>query len=85
MVDLDSDVGAYEADVLQEGIVLLADPGLLVVAGDVVPVDAVVVELVENGQAVLGGAVLEGFSVVGLGFANTGKEKKVFYFCMAVF
>jgi len=32
---------------------VLADDGLFVVAGDVVPLDAVVVEVVENRQAVL--------------------------------
>ena len=32
---------------------VLADDGLLVVAGDVVPLDAVVVEVVEHGQAEL--------------------------------
>jgi len=31
----------------------LADDGLVVVAGDVVPLDAVVVDVVENPQAVL--------------------------------
>ena len=46
----------------------LANGGLLVVAGDVVPLDIVVVEVVEHGQTDLVlGAVLVVVSVVGLG------------------
>lgn len=40
------------------------------VAGDVVPVNAVVVELIQNGQAVFGGAALLRLTVVRLGFAD---------------
>lgn len=36
------------------------------VAGNVVPVDAVIVELVEEGQTVLGGSVLLELTIVGL-------------------
>ena len=39
---------------------VLADDGLLVVAADVVPLDAVPVEVVEDGHARLGLAVLKG-------------------------
>ena len=46
----------------------LADGGLLVVAGDVVPLDAVGVEVVEDAQAGLGvGVVAVLVPVVGLG------------------
>lgn len=65
--DLDAQIGICVAHVLQQSIVLLADEGLLVVAGHVVPVDTVVVELVQQGQAVLGCAVLLELTVIGLG------------------
>lgn len=71
---LKTDVGVGEANVLQERVVFLADPGFLVVAGHVVPVDAVVVELIEHGQAVFGCAVLDGLAVVGLRFANAAEN-----------
>lgn len=43
---LDPEVGVGVTDVFEEGVVLLADEGLAVVAGHVVPVHAVVVEVV---------------------------------------
>ena len=56
---------------------LLAHGGLLVVAGHVVPLDPVRVEVVEDGEAGLGaGRVLASSAVVGLGQA--GAEGKIF-------
>ena len=56
----------------------LANGGLLVVAGDVVPLDVVVVEVVEHGQADLVlGSVLVVVSVVGLGQLLLGPEIKL--------
>ena len=43
------------------------------VAGDVVPVDTVVVELVQDGQAVLGGTALDSLTVVRLRFSNAAR------------
>lgn len=49
MVDvLDSQVGICVAHVLEEGIIFLAHPRFHVVAGNIVPVDAVVVEVIEH-------------------------------------
>ena len=45
------------ARVLQESLVVLTERGLLVVAGDVVPGDAVLVDAVQQTQARLGGTV----------------------------
>lgn len=59
-------MGVGVAHIFEKGIVFLADEGLLVVAGNIVPVDAVIVELVEEGQTVLGGSVLLELTVVGL-------------------
>jgi len=44
-------------DELEEGLVILADVWLLVVAGDVMPLDAILVEIVEHSQAGLGSLV----------------------------
>ena len=57
----------------------LANRGLLVVASDVVPLDVVVVEVVEHGQADLVlGAVLIVVSVIGLGQLLLRPEIKIF-------
>ena len=48
----------------------LADDGLLVVAGDVVPLDAVLVEVVEDGQTVLDAILM----VVRLGAASAAGQ-----------
>lgn len=74
---LNAQVGICVADVLQEGVVLLADEGLLVMAGNIVPVDTVIVELVQQGQAVLRGAVLLEFTVVGLGQADSAGGRPI--------
>ena len=56
---------------------ILTDDWLLVVAGHVVPLDPVRVEVVEDGEAGLGaGRVLASSAVVGLGQA--GAEGKIF-------
>ena len=54
-------------DILEELVRILADEGLAVVAGDVVPLDAVRVDVVENAHAGLGAAVDVELGVVGLG------------------
>lgn len=57
---------------------ILADDGLLVVAGDVVPLDAVPVEVVKDGHAGLVITVkLDLLPVVGLGLGGTGPEKNI--------
>lgn len=74
---LDAQVGICVAHVFQQSIVLLTHEGLLVMAGHVVPVDTVVVELVEQGQAVFGCAVLLEFTVIGLGQTNAASGRPV--------
>jgi len=60
---------------------VLADDGLLVLAGHVVPLDAVAVEVVEDGQAGLGvSAVLNLLSVVRLDTWWVESAKKVITF-----
>lgn len=54
-----SEVGVGVSHVFQEGIVFLADEGLAVMAGHVVPVHAIVVEVVQDGHAVLSSASLD--------------------------
>lgn len=71
MRDLDAQIGVRVAHVLQKGIVLLTDPRFLVVACDIMPMDSVVVEVVEHGQACLLGSSLLQFAVVGLGLADS--------------
>ena len=69
--EADAAVGA--GDVVEELVAVLADEGLLVVAGDVVPGDAVVVDVVEDREAGLLGAVDVELGVVGLaGLLVTG-------------
>lgn len=63
----DTQLGVGVTNVLKESIVLLTDEGLFMVTGNIVPVDTVVIELIEEGQAVLGGSILLEFTVVGLG------------------
>lgn len=60
----DARVGA--GDVVEEFVRVFADDGLLVVAGDVVPRDTVVVYVVEYAEAGFAGAVDVELSVVGL-------------------
>jgi hypothetical protein len=60
---------------------VLADDGLLVLAADVVPLDAVAVEVVEDRQTRFGGAaVLDLFAVVGLnaGRVESLNKKKIY-------
>ncbi len=54
---------------------VLADDGLLVGAGHVVPLDAVAVEVVEHSQAGLSLATLRGLPVVGLALTLAAIEK----------
>lgn len=55
----DSEVRVGVAHVFEEGVVLFADERLPVVAGHVVPVHSVVVEVVQDGHAVLGCSALD--------------------------
>lgn len=61
-----TEAGVGAGDVVEELLRVLADHGLLVVAGDVVPRDAVVVHVVEHAHARLGRAVDVELCVVGL-------------------
>jgi hypothetical protein len=70
-LDAQVKVGVVVFDPAQQHLVVFADEGLAVVASDVVPVDAVAVEVVEKGQAVLRSSVLQLFPVVGLGSADS--------------
>ncbi len=63
---------------------ILADDRLLVLAGHVVPLDAVAVEVVEDGHAGLGvAAVLNLLTVVRLDtwWVESAKKVKTFYEC----
>jgi hypothetical protein len=68
-------------------VVQLADGRLLVVAGDVVPLDVVLVEVVEHSQADLVlKAVLVVVAVVGLGNLCFGPNKDItFLYCFYVY
>lgn len=61
-----TEAGVGAGDVVEEFLGVFTHDGFLVVAGDVVPCDAVVVYVVENAHARLVGAVDVEFSVVGL-------------------
>lgn len=63
-------LGVGMASKSQKLIGVLAHPGLDVVAGNVVPFDAIVVEVVEDGDASLVGASLRELAVVGLPLAG---------------
>lgn len=67
---LNSDVRVGVSDVLEQSIVFLAHKRLAMVAGYVVPVNAIVVKVVEHGQTVLVGAALLQLTVVGLRLAD---------------
>lgn len=54
-------------DVLDEKVGIFADEWLLVIAGDIVPLDAVVVDIVQHSEARLSGVVDLELGVVGLG------------------
>lgn len=63
---LQPDAAVRGRDVVEQLLGVLADDGLLVVAGDVVPRDAVVVDVVEDRQAGLARLVDVELGVVGL-------------------
>lgn len=67
---LNSNIWIRVAHVLQQRIVLLADERLAMMARNVVPVNAIVVEVVQHGQAVLVGTALLQFAIVWLRLAN---------------
>ena len=54
-------------DIFQKLLRVLADEGLGVIAGDIVPLDAVIVDVVQNSHAGLHGAVDVELRVVWLG------------------
>ena len=66
----DPDVGEGLPGKVQVTLDVLAHNGLLVVAGDVVPLDAISVEVVQHGQA-----GLLTLTVIGLFATGTEKEK----------
>lgn len=53
ILDLQAHIGISGAHKIKQLIGILADEGLDVMAGDVVPLDAIVVEVVQNGKAAL--------------------------------
>jgi len=57
-------------DVLQQQVVVLTDEGLLVVASNIMPLDAILVDIIEDSQAGLTGLVDVILSVIGLGTAK---------------
>lgn len=63
LVRLERNLGVAGADKVKQLLAVLADEGLLVVASDIVPLDAIVVEVVQDGQA---GLTFIVFTVVGL-------------------
>ena len=48
---LEWDLRVAGADKVEQLLAVLADEGLLMVASDVVPLDAIIVEVVQDGQA----------------------------------
>jgi hypothetical protein len=60
-----SDVRELLSGVLNVPLDVLADDGLFVVAGDVVPLDAVLVEVVEHGHARLAALAVVGLTLAG--------------------
>ncbi len=48
---LEGDLWVAGADKVEQLLAVFADEGFLVAASDVVPLDAIVVEVVQNGQA----------------------------------
>lgn len=77
MIPLNANIWVGVAHVLQQRIVLLAHERLAVVAGHVVPVHAIVVEVVQHGQAVLVGAALLQLTIVRLRLADAAVGRPV--------
>lgn len=67
---LNFQVGVGEAHVFEQSFVLLANEGFAVVAGDVVPMDAILVEVVEHCKAILWSPSLDCLAVVRLRFLD---------------
>lgn len=65
------------ADVVEQLLGVLAHPRLLVMAGHVVPDDAVLVEVVEDADAALLPGALAGLAVVGLRSPGTPRGRPV--------
>lgn len=70
LCDLNSKIWICVTDVFKQSVVLFAHERFAVVAGDVVPVNAVIVEVVQNSQTVLVGSTLLQFTVVRLWLTN---------------
>lgn len=70
LFDLNSKIWICVTDVFEQSVVLFAHERFAVVAGNVMPVNAVIVEVVQNSQTVLVGSTLLQFTVVRLWFAN---------------
>lgn len=66
-----TNVGICETHIVEERLTLFAHPRFLVMASNVVPVDSILVEVVQDSQAVLRGTTLDEFSVVRLGLVDS--------------
>jgi hypothetical protein len=64
--NLDSDGGIGGTHVVKQIVVLLADPRLEVVACNIVPIDAISVELIEDCQAIFRASIFLELTVVWL-------------------
>lgn len=58
-------------DIFQESIILFAHERFLVMTGNIMPVNTIVVELIQKSQAVFGSTILFVFTVIGLRKADT--------------
>jgi len=74
---LDAQIGVRVAHILQQSIVLLADEALLVMACHIVPVYAIVVELIQQGETILWRSILLVLAVVRLGQANASGGRPI--------
>lgn len=68
--NLNTEIGVGVTHILQESIVLLAHERLAVMAGHIMPVHTIIVEVVQHGKTVLVGTALLELTVVWLRFAN---------------
>lgn len=66
-----ANVGIGKANVSQKGLIVFADPWFLVMTCYIVPIHSIIVELIEDSQAILGSAALNSLAIVRLRFADT--------------
>lgn len=72
-----TNVGICEAHIVDQRLALFTHPRLLVVASNIVPVDSILVEVVEDSQAVLRSSTLDEFTVVRLGLVDSRQKAKL--------